>query len=359
MRFAKLLVVALALSSSASSSAQAQWSQSLYTEDGVEIGVDGRVFALFAMLNGLGFDDDTVRGPAPVHKPLYAAARAKARQNLGRPGPSFKALDAVLAKNPLDKSAYLAAVLELGPAPNFEDKGASALAKAIAGPLREWFNEEGGAGVLKVVGEEAKATQKKLLPILDKATKQTVALVRLGDAQEQLLDDTGAQGRVAVVLNDLDVHGGIQRVQRGDVSYIVAGPSAGDGDDRALQNAVVAAVARTLVVREAAKGAVAGGLAGEDKAKAAELLACAFMQKVRGRDALCVGSPIDGDAGTVAALQVLAPRIDAFAGDTAVLAASVVKLLEAAPPAAADAAPAPVVEDPKKGKGGKGKGKGK
>ncbi len=338
--------------------ASAQWQpQSLYTEDGVEVGVDGRVFTLFAMLNALGFDDDTSRGPPPVRKPLHANARSKARQNLGRPGPSLKALEAVLAKNPMERSAYITAVLELGPAPNFDDKGASAVGKSIAGPMRDWFNEEGGSGILKIVAEEAKPHQKKLLPVLDKAVKQTHALVRLGDKQDQLLDDTGAQGRVSVVLNDLDAHGTIQRVQRGDVTYIVVGPASGEPDEKSLVNSVVAAVARTLVVRDAAKGAKAGGLAGDDKNKATELLACGFMQKVRGRDAACVGSPLESDATSAEALKVLAPRIDAFAGDSAVLAAAVEKLLEPAPAAPApDVAPpaAPAPEDKK----GKRKGKG-
>ena len=241
----------------AAAPASAQWqAQSLYTEDGVEIGVDGRVFTLFAMLNALGFDDDTSRGPPPVRKPLHSSGRAKARQNLGRPGPSLKAMEAVLGKNPLERSAYITAVLELGPAPNFDDKGAGAVGKSIAGPMRDWFNEEGGAGILKVVAEEAKAKQKKMLPLLDKAVKQTHALVRLGDKQDQLLDDTGAQGRVSVVLNDLDAHGTVQRVQRGDVTYIVVGPAAGEADEKLLVNGVVAAVARTLVVREAAKGEI-------------------------------------------------------------------------------------------------------
>lgn len=343
----------------AAAPASAQWQpQSLYTEDGVEVGVDGRVFTLFAMLNALGFDDDTSRGPPPVRKPLHAAARSKARQNLGRPGPSLKALEAVLTKNPQERSAYVAAVLELGPAPNFDDKGAGALGKAIAGPMRDWFNEEGGAGILKIVAEEAKPQQKKLLPLLDKAVKQTHALVRLGDKQDQLLDDTGAQGRVAIVLNDLDAHGTIQRVQRGDVTYIVVGPPAGENDEKALVNGAVAAVARTLVLRDAAKGAKAGGLAGDDKNKATELLACGFMQKVRGRDATCVGSPLESDNNSAEALKVLAPRIDAFAGDSAVLAASVEKLLEPAPaaPAPEGAPPAAAPVEEKKGKGKKGKG---
>lgn len=345
--------------------------QNLYTEDGVEIGVDSRVFTLFAMLNGLGFDDDTRRGPAPLHKPLYASGRIKARQNLGRPGPALKALDAVLAKNPLERSAYVTAVLELGPAPNFDDKAAGALAKSMAGPMRDWFNEEGGGGVFKVVADDAKPQQKKLLPVLDKAVKSTYALVRLGDAQDQLLDDTGAQGRVSVVLNDLDAHGTLQRVQKGEVTYLVVGP-ANEADEKSLVTAVVAAVARTLVVREAAKGAKAGGLAGDDKNKATELLACAFMQKVRGRDAPCVGSPLEKEAGAAEALKVLAPRIDAFASDTIVLAAGVEKLLEAAPaPPPSEAAPAPGApgasgaptgtgtppeETKGKGKGRKGKG---
>src|SRR5689334_864675 len=107
------LFVALVLALSAPA-ANAQWSaQNLYTEDGVEIGVDSRIFTLFAMLNGLGFDEDTLRGPAPLHRPQYASGRVKARQNLGRPGPSLKALDAVLAKNPVEKPALIAAVLEL------------------------------------------------------------------------------------------------------------------------------------------------------------------------------------------------------------------------------------------------------
>lgn len=355
------------------SEARAQWTnaQSLYTEDGVEVGVDGRVFALFAMLNGVGFDDDSLRGPAPVKKPLHTSARQKARQNLGRPGPALKAFDALLAKNPLDLQAYVAAVLELGPAPNFEDKDASPLAKALAGPMRDWFNEEGGAQILRVVGEEAKPAQKKLLPLLDKAVKGATSVVRLGDAQDQLLDDTGAQGRVVLVLNELDSHGGVQRVQRGDVTYLVAGPPAVEADEAAILDAVVAAYARTLVVREANKSAKAGSLADtaalapatrtavvDEKGYATELLACAFLRQVRGKDARCAASPLAADPAAAAALDVLAPRIDAFAKDTTVLGAAIDKLLEAAPaaPAAdANATPvaAPAAEADKKGKKGK------
>lgn len=350
-------------------SARAQWSnaQSLYTEDGVELAVDGRVFALFAMWNALGFDDDSLRGPAPIHKPLHTDARQKARGNLGRPGPGLKAFEAALQKNPVERSAYVAAVLELGPAPNFEDKNASPLAKAIAGPMRDWFNEEGGAQVLRIVGDAAKPLQKKLLPVLDKSIKETTTLVRLGDAQDQLLDDSGAVGRVVLVLNELDGHGGAQRVSRGDLTYVVVGPPANDADERAIVNAVVGAYARTLVVREAAKGVKPGNLADvallgadakatvvDQKGYATELLACGFLRQVRGKDAACVGSPVAQEPAALAALDALAPRIEAFAKDTAVLGASVEKLLEpaASAPAATDATADKAKKSKPAGKGG-------
>jgi hypothetical protein len=344
--------------------ANAAWTnaQSMYTEDGVEIGTDSRVFALFAMLNGLGFDDDTERGPAPLHKPLHASARDKARGNLGRGGGAMQALEAVIQKNPVERDRYTAAVLELGPAPNFDDaKATSPLAKAIAGPLRDWYNEEGGAGIQRLITDDAKPTQKKLLPMLDKAVKATTALVRLGDKQDQLLDDSGAQGRVVVVINDLDAHSTIQRETKGDVTYIVVGPSAGDNDDQALATAVVAAYARTLVAREAPKGAKPGSLADstkltkaklDDKTYATELLACAFARQVRGNQQ-CVASPIASEPVAVDALNVLAPRVDAFSKDTSVLSASVEKLLEAPPPAPPPDEPKkeePKKEEPKKGK---------
>jgi hypothetical protein len=330
----------------------------MYTEDGVEIGVDSRVFALFGMMNALGYDDDTVRGPAPLHRPQYASARSKLRANLGRPGAALKAFDDVLSKNPGDPAQFTAAVLELGPAPNFEDKAAkSALAKAIAGPMRDWYNEEGGAGVLRLVMDDAKPTQKRLRPLLDKAVKATTQLIRLGNKEDQLLDDAGAVGRVALVINDLDRHSSIARIDGAGVTYVVVGPGADAADDDAAINAVVDAYARTLVARDAAKSAKPGTLADaskltkaklDDKQYTAELLACAFAQKVRPKSG-CVGSPIAGDPAAVDALAVLAPRVDAFAGDTTPLSAGVDALLAPAPAAAPppDATPPPK-EAPKK-----------
>lgn len=356
----------------AAAPARAQWSsvQSLYTEDGVEVGVDTRVATLFVMLNGLGFDGDTLVGPLPLERPQHTKARERARASLGRPGAALKALGAVVDKHPRPRADYLAAALELGAAPNLEVKAGSALASALAGPMRDWLNEEGGAQLVKLVGEEVKPEQKRLLPLLDKPIKSMTALVRLGDAQDQLLDDSGAQGRVALVINQLDAHGTLSRVQRGELTAVVAGPSRGAADDDAAVNAVVAAYARTLVARDAAKAAKAGtiidqrlklsdkarALVADDKVFATELLACAFLRQVRGAGAACAGSPLLGEPAADEALAVLAPRVDAFAKDAAALSAAVDKLLEPAPPTAETPPPPPADDGKGKGKGKKGKG---
>ena len=361
---APLVVVAGAL---AALPANAQWSSaSVFTEDGVELGVEPRIFALFAILNGAGYDKETRFGPPPLEKPLYATTREKIRQNLGRS--TSKELVAVFEKNPATTQEYVAAILELGPAPRFDDKAAtSPLAKALAAPLREWFNEEGGSALLRSAYEEARPTQKKLLPQLDGAIKATTKLVRLGDASDQLLDDSGgASGRVAVVLNDLDAAGTLFVLQAKDgTTGIITGPSRGVADDDVVLDTAVLAYARTLVGGEAQKLAAAGTLVegyaktteatkkalSTDKAYAAELLACAVAREIRKRAVAC--GVLDQDAEATAALGLIAPRMTAYATTTALLSAALPELLAPAPPPPPEpATPEPPKEEPK-GKGKK------
>ena len=62
-----ILVVAISLSSAP---ALAQWgsTSSLYTQDGVEVSIDPRVFSVFAMLNALG-----CAGTAPMRRATTSA----------------------------------------------------------------------------------------------------------------------------------------------------------------------------------------------------------------------------------------------------------------------------------------------
>ncbi len=356
--------VALGASPFVAAGAHAQWSSaSVFTEDGVELGVEPRIFALYALMNSAGYDKESVFGPPPLERPAFEPTREKLRQNLGRS--SLKEAADLFAKFPGSTQDYVAAVLELGPAPKFDDRAArSPLAKALAGPLREWFNEEGGSTLLRNAYEDARANQKRLLPPLAKAIGDVTKTVRLGDASDQLLDGGGAQGRVAVVLNDLDAHGAFFVVTAGDTTGIVTGPARGDADDQATVDAATFAYARTVVAAEADKVVVAGSLIegwaklGDaakaalptDKLYARELLACAVARQVRARAVAC--GVLDGDAEAKAALDLIAPRMADYAKTTALLSAAMAELLAPPPPP-----PPPVVEPPKeepKKKKGKG-----
>ncbi|MDP2343626.1 MAG: hypothetical protein Q8O67_21890 [Deltaproteobacteria bacterium] len=350
--------------------ARAQWSSaSVFTEDGVELGVEPRLFALYAILNGAGYDVEVIRGPLPLERPKYSVTREKLRQNVGRT--TSPELLKLIEKNPVSVQEYAAAVLELGPAPRFDDKAAtSPLAKALAPSLREWFNEEGGSALLRNANEEARATQKRLLPALDAAIKGTTKLVRLGDSSDQLLDDAGgATGRVAIVINDLDAAGTLFVLQAKDTTGIIAGPSRGAADDDAILDAAVFAYAKTLVATETAKVAAAGTLIegyaklGEpaqkalvdEKGYARTLLACTVAREIRKRPLAC--GVIDKDPEGQAALALIAPRMVSYATTTALLSAAMGDLFAPPPPPPPPepVAPEPPKEEPKK-KGKKGSG---
>lgn len=349
-RSALAVVATLALAIASAAPVHAQWSgaQSFFTEDGVEVGVDSRVGTLFVMLNGLGYDDDTLRGPPPLRRPAHTDARQKARQNMGRPGPSLKALDAVLERNAVELGSYVTAVLELGHAPTFSDDEAGDLAKALAAPMREWFNEEGGAQVLRLVADAAKPAQRKLLAPLDESIKVMTGLVRLGDAQDQLLDDAGAQGRVVLVLNELDRHGTLQRVERPGLTYIIAGPAATAAQETAILDDVVAAYAGALVGRDIVKAIGAQTLGGDDKPYVTALVACAFTRQVRGPTSACTAPAFAARADGGEQLAVLAPRLATFAAGADTLAAALPTLLAPAP------APEATSDDKAAGRGKRG-----
>jgi len=358
----RLLLVAACMS--ASLPAAAQWSSaSVFTDDGIEIGVEPRVFALFALLNEAGYDKETLFGPAPLERPQFSPTREKLRANMSRNANA--AVAELIAKHPAGVATYIDAVLELGPAPRFDAGSAkSPLAKDLAKVMREWFNEEGGSALLRNANEEAREKQKRLLPVLNGAAKRASAIVRLGDASDQLLDDAGTQGRVALGLNELEAHGVLAVHIAGDTTGVFVGPFRNEADELAAVDAVVFAFAQTLTARELTKVEPAGTvLAAHERlpdtmkkvwptAKdwGRGLVSCAVAREVLQRPAGCRG--LSGDAESDAALALIAPRMKDFAPTTALFSAALPELL-AAPPPPPPPEPTPPPEEPKKG--GKGK----
>ena len=218
------------------------------------------------------------------------------------------------------------------------------------------------------MSDDAKAAQKTLLPKLDAAIKATTAAVRLGDAQEQLLDEGGPTGRVIVVLNQLDGHGTVARTTSNNVTYVVAGPPRTPADDDVVVTAATVAYARGLVARDVEKVAVSGTLADgyasmndflkralpDAKSYASEVIACGFAKTVR-NSAPCVGSPLLLDLATEEAVKAVATRVRAFANETTTLHEAAPALVAAAGSSDKPASgPAPAATPPTKGakKGG-------
>jgi hypothetical protein len=340
--------------------ALAQWSPaSVFTDDGVEIGVEPRVFALYALLNEAGYDKESVFGPLPLERPMFSPTREKLRANMSRN--ANKAVADLIAANPGSIATYVDAVLELGPAPRFDDSAAKTpLAKELSKVIREWYNEEGGSSLLRNATEELKEKQRRLLPGLNAAIKKATAMVRLGEASDQLLDDAGAQGRVALGLNDLEAHGTFAVHVVGDTTGVFVGPFRSATDEAAAVDAVVFAYAQTLTTREIAKVDPTGTLLGAHerlpeamKARwpsardwGRGLLGCAVAREVLQRQAACYG--LSGDVESDTALALLAPRMKDYAPTTALFSAALPDLL-AAPPPPPPPEPVPPPEEPKKG----------
>ena len=77
-----MIIVSLILAASAPAPAKAEaapapaavqgdWFASLYTGEGIELRADERVFALFSMLNAVGYDSGPITRKEPVPKVMY------------------------------------------------------------------------------------------------------------------------------------------------------------------------------------------------------------------------------------------------------------------------------------------------
>jgi hypothetical protein len=350
METARMKKLALVLATSAAIAAApvaAQWgSGGLFTQDGVEVSVDERVFAVFALLNAIGYDLESEKGPAPVYAPKFSDARNDTRRRFGRPGSAVRAFEGAVAKNAGEASAYARAAVHLGAAPKFsapKGKGAEVkIAKALSKHVAAWYNEEGGGALYRAVSPTLRDKQKAILEPLDKRGRALVKAARLPEEDDVLEDAAGPQGRVKVVLNPLDAHGTLQRVTVGDTTYIIAGPRTDKKSRAAVVDAASVAFARSLVAGEAAKNAGKGTLGdlhaklsksakagvGDRAGFVAEALACAMVQRAA-KGASCAASPLAGEAVLEPVVAELKKRLEAFAGGDKPLAEGIAALTAA------------------------------
>lgn len=217
------LVAALTLPAAAGAS---EWATSIYSQNGVEIRVDERVFTLFAALNELGHDEAPITRTSPVPKREFHKVRQVVRDSVGLE-PALRAkFEAFFDANPLPIRSYLTYVLALGPAPTFKlPEPAPAGLPPLQG-LETLLAEFYGKARIQTIFQRLTETQRDAMRPFTAAVDGPIAESR------KILKrpETDDSPMVIVVVNLLDSDGAAHGIAAGDETYLVVGP-AGDPVD--------------------------------------------------------------------------------------------------------------------------------
>ena len=234
-----MIAGALALAVSAGQVADAP--DRLISGHGIEISNDGRVFVLFAALNGLGYSAEKKRKGPPLEAPVYHPIRAQARDGLrkltaaGRLGPLRKFFD----EHPATIDVYLATILcrglSLNEATCTEPPDATKVSGAVE-HLKTLGQDEELTRLFDAIAMQQRRLAKTLLGALERD---------FVEAEKYLaLDDLRPPRELVVIPNPLDAHGYVRNVKLDTGHYLVVGPGV-----NATRQAVLLASLRPLVAQ--------------------------------------------------------------------------------------------------------------
>jgi hypothetical protein len=212
--------------------AGADWFLSTSSPGGVEVRADARLFALFAVLNAVGYDEGPVSQRHPFARGRFHPVRARVReQTRGRARSVEQLAERHLEHHPVSLARYVAEALDSRAADG-------ALGRLLATAEREWELER----LLGEVAPEYRAVQKGLLTTVDTPLRKAESLLRR------------PRGEVVLAVNLLQAEGtGV--VVEAEGKWLVSFGPAFRGEPEAL--AAVAALGEAWMKAAAGKG-VAG-----------------------------------------------------------------------------------------------------
>ncbi|MBK7863424.1 MAG: hypothetical protein IPJ65_33445 [Archangiaceae bacterium] len=219
-----MLLVSMILAASAPAAApapaaaQGDWFASLYTGEGIELRADERVFALFAVLNAVGFDQGPVSRKEPVPKVNYHPVRSQVRSRvIGGDAEVRRAADSFLDAHPVALKRYLQYAVSGSPppftgAPKAKDlqdlKGLdTVLAKAWAG----WKLDE----LMGTVQGEYRKVLKGYLSSIDGPMQKAREILKVPESGHESV----------LVVNLLDAQNEVRGVQTDAETVLVVGPA--------------------------------------------------------------------------------------------------------------------------------------
>jgi hypothetical protein len=219
MRLISLLCVLL-IASPALAAGEGDWFASLYTGEGIELRADERVFALFAVLNAVGFDQGPVSRKEPVPKVRYHPVRQQVRARVIGGAPEvLQFADDFFDKHPAALRNYLVWAVHGGPppfaaAPKSKEKEIAdlkgfeqVLAKAWAG----WKLDE----LMGTVQGEYRRALKGYLTAIDAPLTKARAMLKVPENAAQSV----------LVVNLLDAQDEVRGVMGDGETVLVVGPS--------------------------------------------------------------------------------------------------------------------------------------
>lgn len=198
--------------------AQGDWFASLYTGEGIELRADERVFALFSLLNAVGYDAGPITRKEPVPKVQYHPVRQQVRSRVIGGGEDVrKAADAFLDAHPVALRRYLAYAVSASPPPfangakakDLQDlKGLEAvLAKAWTG----WKLDE----LMGTVQGEYRKVLKSYLTAIDAPMLKARDIMKVKEGSHESV----------LVVNLLDAQNEVRGVQTDAEVVLVVGPA--------------------------------------------------------------------------------------------------------------------------------------
>lgn len=257
---------ALALLSVPSSArGERDWFASVYTDEGIEVRADERVFTLYAVLNAMGYDEAPLARVAPVAKRELHPVRARLRGALHLAPELAGELDAFFDAHPFSVEEYARYALSLGGPPGFERTSASApQLQGFELLLARAYHAGGVAALFQQAYGEYRPALRSYHAVVDAPAGAIRRSLRLRESDAL---------RIAVVVNLLDGQGKVVAATFGEELFLVVGPT-----QTPNLIAVATEVARAHLAATAAARA-------REAAPALERLARAFAEEALGLQA--------------------------------------------------------------------------
>lgn len=197
--------------------AERDWFASLYTNEGVELRADERLFTLYALLNAMGYDEAPVVRKYPVPARDMHPVRLQVRNTLQLDAAQIAKASSFLDSHPVPVEQYARYALTVGGPGAFKPTSESpADLKGAETLLADAYSQLKLAELFAKLQAEYRNALKAYLPVVDGPVQAVRKLLKISDDE---------QTNVVLVVNLLDARGKAYSSKAGDELFVVLGPS--------------------------------------------------------------------------------------------------------------------------------------